>query len=73
MKKVINTASGTVSLASYVKTWQAVKSAPVGKVYGSSLCGLHPATREEILGQFAEGLHDRINLRAAIETDDAQD
>ena len=62
---VIVTASGTVSVRQYVQTWRSVKAADAGTRYKSSLCGWWPATREEILAQFWEGLDDRINRHIA--------
>ena len=57
----IKTASGTVTLGSYVAAWKAVKASPPGTEFKSSLCGWWPAKREEILAQFSAGVHDRIN------------
>lgn len=50
-----------VPIREYVKVWRAVSAAPPGTMYSSSLCGWWPATREEVLEQFREGLHARIN------------
>lgn len=61
--KIISTASGDVTLREYVRAWRAVKAAPSGTAFKSSLCGWWPASREEILRQFIAGLHDRINKR----------
>lgn len=55
----------SVTLAGYISAWNAVKAAPAGATFSESLRsgkwtgGSH--SREEILGQFSEGLHDRIN------------
>ena|SRR6185503_221027 len=62
-KRVITTSSGTVTLGQYVKAWRAVKEAPAATEFKSSLCGWWPASREEILSQFMQGVHDRINRR----------
>lgn len=72
-RRVIQTASGAVSLGQYAKAWRMVKAAPAGTEFKSSLCGLASATREEILRQFTEGLHDRINLRGRIKAGGRKD
>lgn len=60
-KRVIHTASGTVTIGQYVQAWRTVKAAPEGQEFKSSLNGWWPATREEILREFSEGVQDRIN------------
>ena len=51
----------TVTVGQYVKAWKDCKAAPVGTEYDHGLGGWSPATREVILREFEEGLHDRIN------------
>lgn len=66
MLRVIRTASGVVTLGQYAAAWRTVKASPGGTEFKSSLCGRSPETRETILRQFAEGLHDRINIRGGL-------
>jgi hypothetical protein len=61
--KVIKSCAGTVTLGAYVRGWKAVKAAAPGTMFKRSLCGWWPASREEILKQFSEGVNDRINKR----------
>ncbi len=51
----------TVSVGQYVQAWKDCKAAPVGTEYNHGLCGWSPTTRERILREFEEGMHDRIN------------
>lgn len=51
----------TVRLGQYVQAWKDCKAAPVGTEYNHGLCGWSPTTRERILREFEEGMHDRIN------------
>lgn len=59
--RVIGTANGDVTLGTYVEGWRKVLSAPAGAMFKQSLTGWWPASREEVLGQFSYGVHDRIN------------
>lgn len=52
-----------VHLGAYVDAWARVLTAPAGTEFAQSLTSRWPATREEILEQFRDGLHDRINRR----------
>lgn len=64
-KRVIRVANDKlVPLGQFVKAWKTVLASPPGTTFKSSLSGWWPATREEILGQFSFGVHDRINIRA---------
>jgi hypothetical protein len=52
-------------LGAYINAWRMVKSAPEGALFNESLrlerwTGGH-CTREEILQQYSDGVHDRIN------------
>lgn len=58
---VIHTASGTVPLCVYVESWRNAKTAKPGTEYKSSLATWWPVTREELLKQFSEAVHQRIN------------
>jgi len=51
----------TVTLGNYLKAWRAVRRAPTGTEFKESLCGWWPASRETILQQYSDGVHDRIN------------
>lgn len=59
--KIIRTASGPVNLSTYARAWAATKAAAPGTIYRSGLCHWGPTSREEILRNFSDGLHDRIN------------
>lgn len=63
MKHVITlSATGKqMTIGQYVTAWKACKAAPAGTEYDHGLCGWWPATREQILREFEEGMHDRIN------------
>lgn len=61
MIHTITTATQTVTVGEYARAIKAVLAAPPKTEYKQSLCGWWPATREEIIRQFYEGMHDRIN------------
>ena len=52
----------TVTLGNYVKAWRMVLTAAPGTVFDKAF-NWWPETREDILREFREGLHDRINRR----------
>jgi len=58
---VIKTAVGDVTLRQYARAWRAAKAMPVIATFRHSLTSLGSATRDEVLRQFSDGLHDRIN------------
>lgn len=51
-----------VDVRDYAKMWRRVQEAPPGSTFKESLRGWWPVTREELLEQFREGMHDRISL-----------
>jgi hypothetical protein len=61
MQRVIKTATRTVTLGQYLRAWKAVLASPAGSEFRYSLCSPWPASREVILKEFSEGVHDRIN------------
>ena len=64
MKRVVVLGNGrSVGLADYVATIRKVRAAPQGQAYKHGLCGWWPTTRETILLEWLEGVHDRINRR----------
>jgi hypothetical protein len=59
--RFIGVACGAVTIKGYVDAWRRVLEAPAGKTFKRSLCGMDPASREEILREYSFGVHDRIN------------
>ena len=50
-----------VSLADYTRTRRSVRASSPGQQSSRGLCGWWPVNREEILAEYQEGVHDRIN------------
>lgn len=60
--RVITLGNGKqVRLGNYVAGWKRAKKSKRGTRFNHGLCGWWSLTREEILREFNEGLHDRIN------------
>ena len=64
-RRYITLGDGThVTLAAYSAAWRACTAAAPGTEFRRGLCGYGSRTREEILGEFRDGVHDRINRHA---------
>ncbi len=64
-RRYITLGDGTrVTLAAYSAAWRACTAAAPGATFSRGLCGYGSRTREEILGEFRDGVHDRINRHA---------
>lgn len=50
-----------VPLGAYVAAWRAVLAAPADQRTDRSLCERFPSTAGDVLREFRDGLHDRIN------------
>lgn len=50
-----------VDVRDYAKMWRRVQQAPPGVTFKESLRGWWPISREELLEQFRDGMHDRIS------------
>lgn len=50
-----------VTLGQYAHAWRTCMAAAPGSVFSRGLCGYGSRTREEILEEFRDGVHDRIN------------
>jgi hypothetical protein len=59
---VITLGSGIkIDVRDYAKMWRRVLAAPPGSTFTQSLCNWWPSSRDELLEQFRDGMHDRIN------------
>ena len=64
-RRYITLGDGThVTVAAYSAAWRACVAAAPGTEFRRGLCGYGSRTREEILGEFRDGVHDRINRHA---------
>ena len=54
-----------VTLGNYVRAVKLAKANPTRR-FDRGLTCWHPCTGAEIVGQFRDGLHDRINQRAEV-------
>lgn len=63
-QRYVTLGDGTrVTLAAYSAAWRACTAAAPGTEFRRGLCGYGSRTREEILEEFRDGVHDRINRR----------
>ena len=58
-----------VPLGAYVRAWRLAKANPE-RTFSTSLRWNSPATGAQVLHEFREGLHDRINTKGGITTAD---
>ena len=62
MRRYVTLGDGTrVTLAAYAAAWRTCTAAAPGTVFSRGLCGYGSRTREQVLGEFRDGVHDRIN------------
>ena len=64
--RVVRVHSGqSVPLRGYLRAWKNAKMLPPTARFKESICGWWPVTAAEVLRQFSDGLHERINRHIA--------
>lgn len=66
MKQVIGICEGTLSIPQYLEVVRIAKS-NLNHTFKRSFSGWCPSTGNEIVAQFVEGVHDRINKRGGLQ------
>lgn len=64
MKAITITNDKRISITTYVNAWKIVRSNPLDTMYKDSLTTWWPVSGKDIIQQYRDGIHDRINQRA---------